>query len=130
MAVSAGSQTPDQTLTPEIADLSAQFAAIKTDGMDLVQGLTGPQFNWRPAPGSWSLAECLIHLNMVGDRYLRLIEPVVEDARAKALTGNGPFTHGILARWILGQTEPPPRNRSKAPRSFTPPDDQPLTAVV
>ncbi|MFN7992128.1 MAG: DinB family protein [Bryobacteraceae bacterium] len=130
MAASAGSQTPDQTLTPETADLRAQFAAIKADAVDLVQGMTGPQFNWRPAPGMWSISECLIHLNIVGERYLRVIEPVVEDARAKSLTGNGPFAHGVLGRWILGQTEPPPRSRSKAPRSFTPPDDQPITAVV
>lgn len=38
--------------------------------------------------------------------------------------------HGWLARWILENTEPPPKRKSKASRSFTPASGQPITAVL
>jgi hypothetical protein len=118
------------SLAPELAELDHQFAALKAEASDLVTRLQNAQFNWRPDARSWSISECLVHLNMVGDRYVHLIEKTLPDARAGGLVGQGPFGHGWLGRWLLANTEPPPRRKSKAPRSFMPPDDQPITAVL
>lgn len=118
------------TLCPELAELERQFDALKLEANQLVDGLTETQFNWRPEGRGWSMAECLLHLNIVGDRYVHVLEKSLSDARSQALTGSGPFAHGRLARWILAGTEPPPKRKSKAPRSFTPAYGQPLTAVM
>ena len=96
-----------------------------------MKGLKESQFNWRPDPQSWSMAECLLHLNIVGDRYVHAIEKVLGgQAQTRGLTSQGPFTHGRLGQWILANTEPPPKRRSKAPRATTPAYGQPLTAVM
>jgi DinB family protein len=118
------------TLTPELAELDRQFAALKAEASELLDGLKESQFNWRPDPHSWSMAECLLHLNMVGDRYVHLLEKALVEARAHGLVGHGPFTHGWPGKWILANTEPPPKRKSKAPRSFTPAYGQPITAVL
>jgi hypothetical protein len=118
------------TPTPELAELDRQFAALKIQASQLVNGLTGPQFNWRPDPHRWSMAECLLHLNIVADRYAHLLEEIVADSHARGLLGTGPFAYGWLGKWMLANTEPPPKRKFKAPRSFMPVDDQPITAVM
>jgi hypothetical protein len=118
------------TLPPELAELDRQFAAAKAEASALVTGLNESQFNWRPDPRTWSIAECLQHLNIVGDRYVHVLEKTLADSRASGLAGQGPFKHGWLANWILANTEPPPKRKFKAARSFTPAYGQPLTAVM
>jgi len=118
------------TLTPELAVLHRQFAAAKAEASELVNGLKESQFNWRPGPRSWSMAECLLHLNIVGDRYVHVLEKALAEARARGLVGQGPFGYGWLGKWILANTEPPPKRKFKAPRSFTPSYGQPITAVL
>lgn len=118
------------TLTPELAELDRQFAALKAEASELVNGLNESQFNWRPGPRSWSIAECLQHLNMVGDRYVHLLEQALAEALARGLMGPGPFRYGWLGKWLLANTEPPPKRKGKAPRSFTPAYGQPITAVL
>ena len=118
------------SLAPELAELDRQFAALKAEASELVNEIQSAQFNWRPDARSWSISECLVHLNMVGDRYVHVLEKTLADARARGLVGQGPFGYGFLGKWLLGNTEPPPRRKSKAPRSFMPPDDQPITAVL
>jgi hypothetical protein len=118
------------SLAPELADLDRQFAALKAEASELVDGLKESQFNWRPHERGWSMAECLLHLNIVGDRYVHVIEKALAEARARGSSDQGPFRHGWLGRWILANTEPPPKRKSKAVRSFTPAYGQPLTAVM
>src|SRR5215469_7259883 len=108
------------TTAPELAELRTQFLDAKTDASELAAGLKESQFNWRPNNGGWSMAECLLHLNMVGDRYVRVLEKSLDEARARGQLGQGPFLHGMLSRWILENTEPPPKRKFKAPRSFRP----------
>jgi len=122
--------TPETKLAPELAALDGQFAAIKADAAELVAGLKESQFNWRPAPHRWSMAECLLHLNIVGDRYVHAIEKALDEVKSRGLTGQGPFGYGFLGKWLLANTEPPPKRTFRAPRSFTPAYGQPLTAVM
>jgi hypothetical protein len=115
---------------PELAELDRQFTALKADASELVIGLKESQFNWRPGPHGWSMAECLLHLNIVGDRYVHILEKTLAQARPRGLVGQGPFGYGWFGNWILANTEPPPKRKSKAPRSFTPAYGQPITAVM
>lgn len=115
----------------EAVILESQFAAAKDEASELVSGLRESQFNWRPAREKWSIAECLLHLNIVGDRYVRVIDRALEDAKTRGQAGrNGAIEHNFFERWIMANTEPPPKRMFRTPRSFTPPDGQPITAVL
>jgi hypothetical protein len=111
-----------------------QVRSIQQQAADLTQGLTEPQFNWRPAPDRWSIEECLAHLTIVGQWEVRAIEKAIDDGRARGLTGSGPFRYGPIDRFIVDASGPgsdgKPRLSVPAPRRFVPPHGQPLTAVV
>lgn len=114
----------------ELDELQKQFQQIGEQAKTLTQGLSEPQFNWRPNANEWSIEECLAHLIIVGHTEIRLIEKAIQDGRARGLTGNGPFRYGWLERTILRQTEPPVRRRFSAPRRFRPVHGQPITGVL
>jgi len=122
--------TMSSSLTSELAELDRQFAAAKAEASELVNGLKEPQLNWRPNAHSWSIAECLQHLNLVGDRCLQMLEEALADARARGLLGHGPFGYGWVGKWILAKTEPPSKHKYKAPRAFTPVYGQPIASVL
>ncbi len=115
---------------PELELYRQQFEQITSDAADLVKGLGEEQFNWRPAPGAWSIEECLAHLTMTGHLELGHIETAIEQGRARGLTGAGPFEYPALERFILRETEPPARHTMPAPKRLIPAHNQPLTAVM
>ena len=110
------------------ADALPAWAARAIDALDqsdqrarrLAGDLTPDQLYWRPAPGVWSVGECLQHLLASNEVYLPPI--------ARALEGRTPspvqtITPGWLGRWFIRTAiEPSPQSRRhRAPRSIAPP---------
>ena len=107
-------------LAPELQDYERQIDANRRDARDLVAGLSDAQFNWCPAPGRWSMAQCFDHLNVATRKTFPAFDRAIADARARGRTAPGPFRYGWFARWMIRSMEPPPRRRMRAPRIFTP----------
>jgi len=107
-----------------------QFEEIKTAAAELTAGLSEAQFNWRPGPGQWSIEECLSHLTMVGQWEVRALENSIDDARARGLTGDGPFAYSDIDRFIVHLSGPPVREPLPAPKRFVPLHGQPVTAIL
>jgi hypothetical protein len=117
-------------VNPELEEYRQQFERIASEAKELTKGLTESQFNWRPAPDQWSIEECLAHLTAVGQVEVAAVETAVDEARAKGITGTGPFEYPIWERFILRETEPPVRHAMPAPKRFTPIHGQPITGVL
>ena len=115
-----GPTVMEEPLSPELAGYQQQFTANRREAAGLCSGLSDAQFNWPPGPGRWSIAECLLHLNVGADVYTRLIEIATERGRARGQLATGPFRYGFLSRWFMGLLEPPVRKRYKTPRLFYP----------
>ena len=76
-------------LAPEIDEFRQHFERLAAEADALVAPLTEEQFTWRPAAGSWSIAECIDHLNSTARLYLpRLDEGIAEGIR-RGLYGEG-----------------------------------------
>jgi hypothetical protein len=117
-------------MTADLADYLRQIDEVDADAGNLLNGMTEDQFHWSPASAHWSIAQCLVHLVIIGRRYLPILDETIADARAEHLLGRGPFRYGFMEKWIVRATEPPPGIRLKTPASARPPDDQPLAGVV
>ena len=107
-------------LTPEIDDFKRQFEEIASDANALVAPLTDRQFGWKRSPLSWSVGECLDHLNATARVYLPSLDKGIADAIGRGLCGPGPHRYNWIGRLhvYLVQT---PRVRAKAPRAIQPP---------
>lgn len=120
-----------QNLLEELRDYCEQVENIKDDAQELTAVLDDGQFNWRPSPKQWSIAQCLTHLNLINGEGLDQMAAAIDQARGAGLTAAGPFRHSYLNRKFISMVEPPPGLRVKAPRPYVPPPaDRPKEQVV
>jgi hypothetical protein len=66
----------NQQLLEESAAHTKKF--IET--ANLLKTLTSAQLNWKTSTESWSILECLEHLNLYGDYYIPLIEKTIQSS--------------------------------------------------
>jgi len=107
-------------------ELRSAFDAFRTHHArvrELTQGLSDARFNRAPEDpglGTWSVGECLHHLNLTARGYLNVMTEAIEQGRSRGVTGRGPFRHGRLSMWMVRQLEPPVRRKYPAPRPSSP----------
>ena len=104
----------------ELDEYARQFTETRAEARRLTSGLSPEQFNWRPATGRWSVAECLGHLTVTGRQVCAKMREAIAVGRSRGLTGTGPFDYGWLSRWFESSMEPPPRRRIPTARAFAP----------
>lgn len=113
----------ETTATPLHAPLDEyvrQFEDLKRDARQLTAGLSDSQLNWSPAPGRWSIAQCLDHLSAVAKSYGLALEQGIAKARAQGITASGQMRYSWFERWMIRSIEPPPGRRLPAPGMFKP----------
>ena len=107
-------------LAPEIDEFRREFERLAAEADALVAPLSEEQFIWQPSPGSWSVAQCLDHLNVTARMYLPRLDEGIAEAMRRGLYGEGPFAHDFIGKLFVRTMEPPPRLKVKAPATFHP----------
>jgi len=100
-----------------IVEMEANVSHLES----LTHGLSDAQFNWKPEPGRWSIAECVTHLNIANGGDLAPLESAIAAGRARNRMGEGPFSYGFLSRKFIATMEPTSRRKIKAPKLYLPP---------
>lgn len=119
----------EEPLVEELADYLRQLDEVDADVRRLLAELNEDQFHWSPVASRWSIAQCVVHLGIVGRVYLPVLDETIHQANARRLFSGGPFRYGFLEQWFVRSAEPPPRIRLRTPEVARPPDDQPLEFV-
>src|SRR5215469_11734551 len=101
------------------ARLMAELDTSDQRAKELIAGLTTEQLNWRPAPGAWSVGQCLEHLCITNEVYLPAIASAVP---SKAGSSVEEITPGWFGRWFIRSfIEPSPvTKRASAPKKIVP----------
>jgi len=108
-------------MVAELESYGDQLLSVRQDATGLMSGLTDTQFNWQPAPSSWSMAGCFDHLNKsAAQLFIPRIDTAIATAHAKHLISNGPFAYSAFERWCVRTNDAPPKMRFKAPKRFHP----------
>jgi len=68
---------------PHLRRLVDDATQATTDAAALADNLTESQLDWSPAPGSWSIAQCLEHVAIVTTRFADQLGPIVGHARRR-----------------------------------------------
>ena len=79
------------------------------------------QLSWKENPSSWSILECLEHLNLYGDFYLPQIENSIKDSKTK---NEIEFNSGLLGSYFAKSMLP----KEKLNKMKTFKDKNPLNA--
>jgi uncharacterized membrane protein YecN with MAPEG domain len=110
------------TRTPEFFDeLTRAVAHVRRVAQERFRPLNEEQLNRGPAPGKWSVGQCLEHLNIIGGLYL----PVMNQRLRRALErGTQPaeyVKHGYFGRRLTEAMRVPAREKPlKTPQQFAP----------
>ena len=117
-------------LAPEIDEFRRAFERLAVDADTLVAPLSDEEFHWQPRPESWSVAQCIDHLNVTARLYLPMLDEGIASAIRRGLYDTGPFSYNWVGRTLLRLVEPNSRFRAKAPRPFQPAAGRPLHDVM
>jgi hypothetical protein len=117
-------------LAPEIDHFRAQFEQLAAQADTLVSPLSDAQFTWQPAPGSWSVAQCIDHLNSTAREYLPMLDEGIADAIRRGLYNPGPYTYNWIGRLMAWVVDPNTRIRGRAPKIFQPPVGRPRHDIM
>ena len=107
-------------MAPELEAFREEFDAVASDADALLASLSDTQFYWAPNPATWSVAQCLEHLNNTARSYLPMLDEGIAAAKRWGVYGTGPFRYRWFSRFFVKQMEPPARRRFKAPAVFAP----------
>jgi hypothetical protein len=104
-----------------VLNISEELRLVSERATALCGRLELAQLTRRPAPKSWSVAECLTHLRISSEAYYPAWRDAIGRARQAGACASGgeyrlDFT-GRLLKWVL---EPPPKFRFPAPANFQP----------
>jgi hypothetical protein len=97
-------------------ELEEATAAIR----GLVADLPATAWAQRPATGGWSVAHCVMHLNVTTEEFLPRLDAGIRDGRARSVTGAGPFRRDFVGWMLCKMVEPPYRMKVKTPPKFDP----------
>ena len=99
--------------------LVSELSAADQRAIALANMLTPAQLNWRPEPGGWSVGQCLEHLAIANEVYLRAISDSLADRPHAVVQEIAP---GWFGRWFIrNYIEPSSRTRrARAPGKIAP----------
>ncbi len=117
-------------LAPEIDRFRTQFERLSTEADTLVAPLNDSQFTWQPTAESWSVAQCIDHLNSTAREYLPMLDEGIADAIRRGLYSPGPYAYNWIGRLMAWVVDPNTRIRAKTPRLFEPPAGRPRHDVM
>jgi hypothetical protein len=116
-------------LSPRLAAIREQLGAATAVLHRIADPLDDATWRRRPAPGRWSVAECVEPLNLTSRALIPLLRDAARDARARGLTK--PSQRMDLVGWFLVRSlEPPARARFRTTEAFAPPSIRPKEAVI
>src|ERR1700736_5170106 len=99
--------------------LATDLSANDQTARNLVGRFTEEQLNWQPAPGSWSIGQCLEHLCVTNECYL---PPISAALREKPRSPVEEIPPGWFGGWFIRNfAEPSPNSkRASAPGKIRP----------
>jgi hypothetical protein len=126
MLSTAQSQRP---LSTQLAEVKLKLDAASEKARTLVNGLSSQQMTKRPQQNQWSVAECLVHLNITSREYLPILSAAFEHA-PKETSVKRQFKMDFMGRLLKWTLEPPPKFRVKTTVKFEPLDVEPVYEVL
>src|SRR5690348_5679722 len=83
-------------LQPELVRLRQELLESRERARRLTEGLLPSAWGARPPSGGWSIAECLMHLNITTEREVPLLDEGLRALRARGLPADGSLRRDLI----------------------------------
>ena len=113
------STTADSALPAWSLRLISELEAADRRAESVATGLNAEQLNWPPRPDAWSIGQCLEHLQITNEVYLRAISASLEGWPHAAVQE---VSLGWFSRWFIRNhiAPNPGGSRARAPKKIEP----------
>ena len=110
--------TTDRTLPAWSQRLISELEIADGRAERVARALSRDQLTWSPAPGAWSIGQCLDHLRIGNEIYLPAISSALEGRRPSAVPE---LLLSAISQWFIhNYIGPSVGTRAKAPRKTRP----------
>jgi hypothetical protein len=103
---------------PQLASIDRELASATTRANSIARSVDEVRFHARPHDSAWSVAECIVHLNLTSRAFLPLIDAAI--AQGVRPTESPRYRRGIIGALLAWSMEPPARVRTRTSAAFTP----------
>lgn len=117
-------------LQPQLERIGLELADARHRAHEIATPLTAELWSTRPTVDEWSVAECLIHLNLTSRAFLPLIRDAISKGRDLKLLGTGPYRRDIVGWFVYWITDPPVRFRINTTAPFVPAGVEPKDRIL
>jgi hypothetical protein len=107
-------------LSSQLSEIKNQIQNASQKARDVVSDLSSDQLTYRTREGTWSVAECIVHLSLTTQAHLPLLKSTLDTAREQKLFGQGPFKMDWIGSLLKWSQEPPSRFKIKTTKPFQP----------
>jgi DinB superfamily len=122
--------TVDSEVSAELGQIKQELLDARERARRLSEGLTDTLWATAPGPGRWSIAECLIHLNITSERFIPIVDDAIREGREMGVRATAPLRRDLMG-WLLAKwLEPPYRTRSRTTAPFVPARIEPMADVL
>jgi hypothetical protein len=115
---------------PQLALLVTELEAAAERVRQLVDCLPAHAWHAQPAPGRWSAAECVAHLNLTSEALLPLVRSALRDARERQEPTPPRYRRNVLG-WLASKIVAPDGGlKTKTIAAFVPTPTPPVEDLV
>lgn len=115
---------------PQLREIEDELLSARERLHRLAERVPPERWSERPAPGSWSVAECVEHLNLTSRATLPRVAEAIERVRQEGGGAPGRLRRGFFGWLIWRASQPTTRMKSKTGADFDPPSTPPPAALV
>lgn len=115
---------------PQLQTVIDEFGAASMRLRRLRDTVPADRWTERPTPDSWSVAECVAHLNLTSEAYLAPLRTAIEQGRGMGGGAPARFRRDFLGWLIARMVGPEARVKSKTPAAFVPTATQPAAEII
>lgn len=112
----------------DIDGVVLQLENVTLDVRDNFGGLSSEQLNWKPAPESWSVGQCLDHLIKSNEEFYPELDKLAAGTRKNTLWQSVSPLSGIAGAFLVS-TLKKDSQKVKTNQKMTPPSDIPSDIV-
>jgi hypothetical protein len=105
-AASAIPPSKERPMHPQLQELADQFTAARERLHRLAAAVPAEGWTRRPAPDSWSPAECVAHLNLTSRTFIPQLRDAIREARGLGGAAPARYRLGVIG-WLLRRVTGP-----------------------